>query len=146
MGLLAILLAILTGIFLTTLDSHLESQTLSSVQQDGRFILSRMIYDISRAQSITQPTSVGESGNTLQLSIDGVNYIYSLNSGNLQINNNGTVDRLNGFDTTISNLLFQRLGNTGGKNSITVSFTITSITQKTQGSETKDFQTTATLR
>lgn len=146
MGLLAILLAVLTSIFLSTLDAQLESQTTSSVEEDGRFILTRLIYDISRAQSIATPVNVGNSGNTLQLSIDGINYSYSAESGNLQINKNGIIDQLNGSDTTVSNLTFQRLGNTGGKNSIKIGFTIVSKAQKTQGPETKNFQSTVTLR
>lgn len=146
MGLLSIMLVILTGIFLSTLDAQLESQTVSSVEQDGRFILSRLIYDINRAQDIATPVNTGESGNTLVLSIAGVNYNYDLVNGNLRLNINSVIDSLNGFDTTISNLTFQRLGKVGGKNSIKVGFTIASKTQRTSGAEIKNFQTTVALR
>lgn len=146
MGLLSIMLVILTGIFLSTLDAQLESQTISSVQQDGRFILSRLIYDINRAQDILTPVNIGDSGNTLVLSIDGVNYNYDLVNGILRLNINNIINSLNGFDTTISNLTFQRLGKIGGKNSIKVGFTIASKTQRTMGAEIKDYQTTVALR
>lgn len=146
MGLLSILLVVLTTIFLSILDAQLESQTISSVQQDGRFVINKLIYDINRANDISVPANVGEESNTLELSIGGANYKYDLAGGKLRLNINNNINSLNGFDTTISNLTFQRLGKVGGKNSIKVGFTIASITQRTSGAEIKNFQTSVALR
>lgn len=145
-GLLSIFLVVLTGIFLSILDTQLESQTISSVQQDGRFIINKLIYDINRANNIFVPADIGDSTNTLELSISGTNYIYDLVNGKLRLSIGTNANLLNGFDTTVSNLTFQRLGNAGGKNSIKIGFTIASITQRTAGPEIKNFQTTAALR
>ncbi len=145
MGLLSLLLVVMVDLFAASLDVQLESQAVSSVDRDGRFILSRFTYDINRADSIVSPT-LGLQANTLQLLIGGVSYTYTLNNGNIQLTNSFGTDLLNSFDSTISNMSFQRLGNTTGKHSIRFLFTITSKTTRPAGPETKQFQTTIGVR
>lgn len=146
MGLLSVFILVLTDIFVSILDVQTESETISSVEQDGRFILSKFMYDIKKAQSITQPASLGDTGNTLQINIDGINYLYRLNGDNLVLENDKGTNKLNGFDTKISGLNFKRLGNLNGKNTIKIDFTLTSVTERKSGSEVKNFETTVGLR
>jgi type II secretory pathway pseudopilin PulG len=145
MGILAMFLTILTQTFSASVNAQLESQNTSSVEQDGRYIMLRFIYDITRATSITTPAAPGNQGNTLQLTIGGTTYIYSLSGTNLQIND-GSVTQLNSPDTSISALTFKRLGKVGGRNSITVSYTVTGNTIQNGGPQIKTFSTTVSLR
>lgn len=145
MGLLSILLVVMVDLFAASLDAQLESQSTSSVDRDGQFLISRLSYDINRAQSIISPV-LGSQSTSLQLSIDGVNYTYMLNNSNLQLTNNNGTDNLNSFDSTISNVSFQTLGNTNGKHSVRILYTVTSKTTRVSGPETKNFQTTMGLR
>ena len=54
--------------------------------------------------------------------------------------------QLNGFNTRVTNLSFLRVGNSGGKNSIQISYTINSLTIQNKGTETKTIQTTLGIR
>lgn len=146
MGLLSILLVILTDIFISILDVRLESESTSQVEQDGRFILSRLSYDLNRAEAISSPANLGDTANSLLLTVGGVTYNYTLSGGNLQLNNGSTADNLNGSETNLSNITFQKLGNSGGKETVDIQFTINSVTQRAQGSESRTFQTTVGRR
>lgn len=147
-GMISILFTVFTQIFGYILDAQLESEATSSVQQDGRFILSRLAYDIRRANSIVVPGALGGQSTSLQLTIGGVSYTYNLNSGNLELTNNLGTNTINSGDTIVSNLNFTRLGNSGPntKNTIQVEYTVTSKVIRPKGLETKGFQTTIGIR
>jgi type II secretory pathway pseudopilin PulG len=148
MGILAVLLTVLTSIFVSALDVQSESNAVSSVEQDGNYILARLNYDIHRAQSITIPETVGETNNNFEIVIDGENYTYSIDgSNNLVLAKNSGTDSLNNGDSSVSSFSVQRLGNTGGaEDALKINFTITSRTKRASGFETKDFQTNLSLR
>lgn len=146
MSLLVILLVVLTDILAQALDVRLESETGASVSSDGRFILSRFMYDIGKADVIITPVLLGEQTNTLQLNSSGINYTYNLNSGDLVLTDNIGTEKLNSPGTRISNLTFKRLGNPTGKSTIQVQFTLISTTVRKSGPETKNFQTTIGMR
>lgn len=145
MGIFVILLTVITTVFTQSIDVQLESQATSSVEQDGRYILAKLIYDINRASSITSP-SLGNTTTSLQIVVNGVTQTYQLSSGNLTITDSNGTNQLNGFDTTISNLSFQQLGNVGGQNSVRINFRASSITERNTGPEIRDYQTTAGIR
>lgn len=147
MGILSILLMVLTDTFASILEVRKESEAVTAVEQDGNYILAKLFYDISHAQSIGTPASLGTSSNTLQLTIGGVSNTYSLSGGNLQVVNNHGTNVLNGIDSSVSNLSFLRLGNIGGKDTIQMTFTVTSRIVRSGGiTETKTYQTSAGLR
>lgn len=142
MGIFSILLLIFVQIFSIILDNQQESMSTTSVSQDGECIINRLAYDIGRTQSVTSPALLGVSGNTLNLTINGINFQYGLNNANLVLNN----DLLNGFNTSVSNLTFTRLGAQGAKDTIISRFTLTSKTKQQKGPEIKTFQITVGLR
>lgn len=148
MSILAVLLTILTSIFVSALDVQSESQAASNVEQDGNYILARLSYDIHRAQSINIPVTNGATSNNFQIAIDGANYTYSVDaSNNLILTNNLGVNNLNNYGTSVSDLSVQRLGNVGGiENTLKINFTVTSRTKRISGIEAKDFETNLSLR
>jgi len=145
-GILAILLGVLSSIFTSIVDVQLESSATSSVNQDGRYLLSKLLYDVKSSSAILIPASPGTSSSSLQLTINSINYTYSLDgNGNLQVVNNSTSETniLNSYDTSISGLTFTRVGNGGSSDTIRVSFSLTGKTIERAGvKETKTFQTT----
>lgn len=146
-GIFSILLLILTSVFSSSISSQLESESLTNVEHDGRFLLMRFTRDIERSQSITIPASNGNSASTLTIVEDnGESFSYSLNNGNLNLTRDSGIYRLNNFGTTIENLNFTRIGNTNGKNTIKVSFTIKSLTLINGIQETKSFSTVVGTR
>lgn len=145
MGLLSIFLITLTEMFVSILNVRKESEAVSAVEQDGRFILARLAYDLNRADSITTPAAAGATGNTLVIVIGGVSYTYSLNGTNIQIASTVATEKINSTGTTVSNLTFQRIGN-GNKDTIKTQFTINGVTQRNNGIETRTFTTTVGRR
>lgn len=143
LGTLAIFLTILTQIFTSILDIRLKTEATSSLEQDSRYILSRLLYDVQRAQTITTPGILGGVSPQLVITIDGVSYTYS-NSGGLLLLADGTGSYpLNGVGTTVSGLTFQRLGTLPtGKNTIKVNMTLTGVARPSTQLETKAIQTT----
>lgn len=145
-ALLTTLITVFTQIFTSILETQRESEATSSVQQDGRYLLLRLAYDIHRASAITLPALPGDTSSTLILVIDGQNFTYTQNGTNLTLTNNLGTDFLNSPESLLSGLTFQRLGNLSGKNSVTVSFTETSQAQESRGPEIKNFSTTVGIR
>jgi hypothetical protein len=143
MGLLTALVGVLSMVFATIVDVQLRSEASSSIDQDGRYIISKLLYDMKSANSITTPSSAGSSGSTLQMLVNNITYTYSLDgSGNLQLVNNYGTSVLNGYDTSVSGLSFQRLGAGDSNDTIRVSFTLTSRTISHGAAESRSFQTT----
>jgi type II secretory pathway pseudopilin PulG len=143
MGLLTVLVGVLSMVFASIIDVQLRSESNSSVDQDGRYILSRMLYDVKGASSITTPANAGNTSSTLQMLVNNITYTYSLDgSGNLQLTNNNGINALNGYDTQVSGLNFQRLGAGDSNDTIRMTFTITSRTSPHNQAETKTYQTT----
>lgn len=147
MGLMAILLVILGGIFFSILDLQLESQASSDVQQDGQYILARIGYDVRRATSVSVPAAAGQTGSSLTLVIGGANYTYAVSGTDLQLTAGAAVDNLTSYGSGISSFSISRLGNPGGKASLQIRFTLTSKTSTLRNTyETKDYEETLTLR
>lgn len=147
MGLLAILLLVMTELLLSVLDVQLKTEATSSVQQDHRYLFTRLHYDINRATTIVTPALNGATTNSLQLTIDGVNYVYNLSGTDLNIGTGLGTIKLNGYNTAISAVSFTKLGNTGGReNSVRVNLTITSRTQTKSGSDSANLATTFAVR
>lgn len=116
-GLLSILLAIMSQVFLATLSIRTESEGATNIQQDGRYILARLTYDIYRAKDISVP-AVGATGGVLQLTIteNGTDtaYRYSSASGNLVLQiGSATPVPLNSPTVRLTDFSVRRIGNSG---------------------------------
>lgn len=149
MSILAVLLTILTSVFVSALDVQSESNATSSVEQDGNYILARLSYDIHRAQSINIPAAYGlPPTDSFQIVIDGINYTYSIDANNnLVLVNNLGVNNLNNYGSSVPAFSAQRLGNAGGvEDTLKINFTVASRTKRISGYEIKDFQTNLSLR
>lgn len=146
MGILALLLLVQTQIFTSVLGVRLESEANSEVAQDARYIMARLIYDINRAENITQPATPSDQTDSLGLIINGELHTYSQSGENLLLTNNLETNNLNSYGSRISNLSFKRLGNQNGKNTVTVLLTLTSLTRKDSGYETRNIKFSSGLR
>src|SRR3989344_8832478 len=140
MAIMSIFLLTLTDIFVSIVNVRLEGEATSAVEQDGRYIVSRLAYDINRASLVLAPGTYGSPGtNTLSIDIAGTTYTYSLSGSNFQLVNDLGANNLNSSESKVSNINFQKIGNSGGKNTIKLSFTVTSVTERPSGPESKTF-------
>jgi len=149
MGILSILLSVLTSIFVSALDVQSESNAVSSVEQDGNYILARLSYDVRRAESISIPASGGlPPTDNFGIAIEGESYAYTVDiNGNLLLTNNLGTNTLNNYGSSVSSFAVERFGNPGGvEDTLKISFTITGRTIRVSGVEAKDFETTLALR
>lgn len=148
MGVLTILVSILSSLFKSIADVELSSKATSSVDQDSRFIISRLIHDMQTATAIVTPNSAGATSNTLQITVNSVNYTYSSVSGSLKFDNPnypGETNYLNSIDTILTNLSFTRIGSGDNKDTIQVNFTLKSVSKQNGGAEQRSYQTTLGL-
>lgn len=146
LALFTIILGVLTNLFSVIVDTQSDVESTSVVENDSKFITTRLMYDIQRASSITTPSSLGAQGSALDLVIDGVTYQYNLVNDNLQLTANSETNNLNSSLTKLTNLTFQRMGNTGGKHALRINFTIESRNTTAAGQESKDIETMVGLR
>lgn len=149
-GIFMILIGILTSVFTSILDTQIQTETTSGIDENQHYLLARLTYDTIRSQIIIIPSSPGLRTSNLQLMINNINYSYGIdNNGNFQIkdmtNNLGPYN-LNGYDASVSGMQFSRIGNVGGKNTIQVAFTITSRTLQRGAKQSKSFTTTIGTR
>lgn len=124
LGLLSIFLLLMVDLFVAILNIRSESEVNGAVEQDSSFILSRIQYDLARADSIQEPAALGVSGSRLRLTINGAAYIYDLTEGDLSLTDGTGIGNLNSSETSVSALSFLRTGNPGGKDLVRVSFTV----------------------
>jgi len=148
MAILTILLLVLSQAFATILDVQKESRSFSSIDSDGRFILARFAYDFQSADSadslrnyIDTPAP-GDSSPILKIRINSVLYTYAATSSGFLQMTTPILNNLNSSESSISGLLFQRIGDGSNRDTIRVNFRLTSKTKKRSGYEYKDFQST----
>lgn len=146
MALLGIFLTILATIFAATADIQAQNQSYSAVSSEGRYLMQRLNYDITRATSITTPAALGASTANLVMVVSGSSHTYALNGTRLQLTDNAGADFLTSTGVTVSAVSFQRLGDAGKKESIRYSFTLTSVARAHEGPETQTFTGTVGRR
>ena len=146
-GIFSVLLLVLTQIFISTINAQLSAQSSSGTSQDSRYILSRLIYDISRADALISPAAIGGAPvNNLTLKIGANNYVYTLTGSNLTLTVGAASDQLNGPDTEISTLEFTRLGDASNPPLVKVNYVLKSRVKTTSGYEIKNVDTVIGLR
>lgn len=141
LGLFAVFILVVSAVFLSVLDVQIASEGTSGISQDGRYLLARLEHDIHRSTAVVAPALPGQSSPQLMLEIGGVTYSYSQIGGNLWLTDAVAPVRLNSFDTQVSNLIFNRVGDT-----IKASFTVSSLEVPSSGvSPSQNFHITVGL-
>jgi len=144
--LMSVLVLVISRIFLASLDVQLESESVSAVEQDGKYILARLSYDISHASSITDPSELGTSSPSLTIQVGGENRTYSLTESILQLTDSIGPARLHSPETEVGDISFTRIGNPSGKDTVRIDFTLTSSADDPTTEKSRIFQTTIGTR
>ena len=133
-GLLTLFLTVLTTLFVSIFKLQLTTQSTSSLTQDTRFVITRMGYDIGNATSLMVPDST-------HLQFNGTSTYFLDENGNLILTIGGISNKLNGLNTSISSISFQKVGDT-----VQVKFTIDSNVIEESGPRSQVIQTSYGLR
>jgi len=152
-GLLSILLYILSDMFLSVFSMQLTTGADMALKQDGAFVLSRLTYDVRRAESISVPLS-GQTaiGMTLVIDAGGTDetHVYSVTDGNLVATVDGVPYAINGQDTQITDFSVERVGNQpeipDGRDTVHIEFTIAPRADIPQAPDAVEFSTAIGLR
>lgn len=146
MGMLSLMLVVITTILTNTLQMKLESKSFYNIENEARFILSKLVYDIRNADSITLPALPGQSGPSLVLTANGIGSTYSLSGDDIVIQNNYGTNSLNSSNNRITSLSFQRIGIPGTREAIKVTMTIESTVKRNVGIDTQSYEVTVNTR
>jgi hypothetical protein len=135
-------LMLLSALFVSILDTQLSASINSHLDQDSSYLISRLQYDIYRAESISTPTNRGDESDSLVLELASSSISYSLSDNQLLITENGQSYNLLNPSLMVSNTSFKKLGNENGSSTITVDLEITDLANR----QTKQLHFTLGLR
>lgn len=113
-------LTILSGLFISTLETQSEATATSRLTQDSWYLSSRFQYDLYRTTAITTPATIGEETTTLTLTNDVSPVTYSLVGNQLMITRDSITAPLLSEGIEAAGLRFKRLGVDGGGSTIQV--------------------------
>jgi len=132
-GTLSVFMLVLADVFVTILNSKLETESTSTLNQDARYIYSRFAYDVANADTASVPDP-----SSLNLVSNGVSYNYASDGGgNLLLNGIA----INGLDTKVNSVSFVKVGST-----VKISYTIESLIILPSGNQVRTIETTVGLR
>lgn len=146
MALFSVFVLIISEIFLSLLETKVESIGTASIEQDGRYLVAKLTQDINQSTSITTPSSLGSSGSTLVLNRSGDTYTYSLSNGQITVVGPAGTDRLTGSGTIVTALNFTKLGATVDAETVRFQVDLKSVAERRGGPETRVFVGTAGRR
>src|SRR3989344_4734952 len=146
LGLFSVVMLVLTTLFASIVQRQLEVESVSASESDATYLLSRLQYDIGRADTITYPANPGNADDTMDVVIGGQTFSYELNGMNLELTTPTSTYVLNSVGTTISNVSFEHIGNISGNPTVRISMDITSVAADASGPETATINTTISVR
>ena len=149
-SLLGILLTVVTDVMLRTSEFSLEAASKNDLQGDVRFITSRLAYDIHQASLVTTPANLGDSSQTLVLTIGTETHTYTLSGSNLAYEKTAGASTqtasINSNKVIVTSLNFQRLGNNGGKPTVRITIGLEAVKKDKSGPAQKTVETVVGIR
>ncbi len=147
-ALFSLIIVVVVDLLITSGGLKTESESQNWLQTDANLISTRLSYEVRNATAVVTPAVIGQTAGSLTLTFGSETHSFSLNSGSLLYENQGVTQptNLNSSQTSISGLAFQVLGNTGGKLSLKIDFTISTNKVSQQGILTKSYQIIVTQR
>ncbi len=146
MGLFAGFLALLSGLFVSTLDIQQQSLDSAEIEQDSQYLFSRIQYDVSRANAITTPASEGATSSALVLTTPSGKITYAKVNNQLQITDPSGSSILTSPDIALTTVSFQRLGSSAQSDSLKIQFHLQSINLQNSVPENRDINMTLGIR
>jgi hypothetical protein len=146
MGLLSIFIILLFNLFAQIISTQTRSASVSLVNTNGNFLMTKLTHDINQADDIITPPTIDSTASAMILKIGSTNATYAVSAGRLTLTDSTGTYNINDVNTTFSDFIVRRLGNPGGKPGLEITFTITSNIDDNSNIKTKTYQTFATLR
>lgn len=146
-GILSIILMVFVELFVSLARVRTENESTSNIQQDSSYLINKFSYDIHQAKEISLPLHPPNESNVLNMTIDGTAYSYFIDGEQDLILSDGVNNyQLNGYDTSVPEIVFTRLGQDDIHDVIKVNFTVTSRVNNPTGFESQSYETVIGLR
>lgn len=152
-SLLTVVLILAIDLLIQIGEFSLKSKGVDLVQKDSRFIMDRLAFDLHRASAVNVPANLGDSSNSLTVTVAGETHTYRLLNGNLEYERvkpppqpENQLANLNTNLTRINSLSFQRVGSSTGKPTIKINFQMEDVKGSKGGPNIKTFETIVGLR
>lgn len=153
-ALTSVLIVIFSQVFLAVIALRLESRQSSAVQQDARYIVSRLTRDIRRASAIQGPL-FGSTGSAVMLTVpvsgSDVTYTYALSGTELTLSEgSASAVRLHSTETRVTEFTVLRIGNSAEStdlaDTLKISVQLRGNNQTASADQTIDIETSVGLR
>lgn len=146
-GILSVILMVFVELFVSLTKVRTENESTSNIQHDSSYLINKFSYDIHQAKQISLPLHPPDESSVLNITIDGASYSYSIDGDqNLIISDGVNNYQLNGYDTSISEIIFTRLGQDDIHDVIKINFTVSSRVKNPSGFESQSYETVIGLR
>lgn len=145
-GLFAILLVVINGLFITSLEQQSVDSARSALQQESEYVLAKLKYDIYNADAVILPANGGDQSQSLELSTDGTTSTYALNAGRLTKASGGATWFITSSQVEIQALQFENQSGSSENQTIGLNITINSNQAGERTSATREISTSVTLR
>lgn len=138
-----------TNIFFVIAASYAKEEARAEVQQNIRFAAEQITSEINSATAISEPVAAGDSGNVLEVTVEGLPTRFDVSDGVLRKTRGAVVENITSDKVvvSISPNIFTRIENANAKSTIQV---ILIISYNDEGREdykfSKTIQTAALLK
>lgn len=146
MGLSMIILVIISNLFVSIINVRSEAEKTSSIERDGRYIITRLKYDVNRAQDIIEPALIGANSSNLVLSINGETVTYQISNNKLSFIDATGTHAVNDSVANTTSFNVIKLGNDGGKNGVQVQLQTVSQIESEGKIESRDYDFFTAIR
>lgn len=137
-----------TGEYLYSIgQARLNNTARIEVTQGAQFVIGKLKNDISESESIVSPIDSNPSIYLMLSLPEDHSVAYNTIGNQIQRSYDSESFSITSNQIQVSNLSFQKIANDGGKETIQVKFTLTSVAQLSGGRNvSEDFQTTISRR
>jgi Tfp pilus assembly protein PilE len=146
MAILPMMLILVSSMFGIFLESQERAVAQSSVNQEQQYILKKIAYDVGQASAILVPAADGATSSALQLQQGSAIVEYAPSASTLIRHLDGEFAPVTSGRVLLDTFTIQRLGNAEGKDSVRLSFSLSSTASASLGMISREITTTYTLR
>ncbi len=149
-AIISLVLVLITGFFWNIVSGNIKENSYQEVQQNGRFVMTKITQEIKKAIGINSPVQ-GFSANSLSLMMSDSNLsptIFSVSGGKLMIVQGTSAPiELTTDQIVVSNLQFTNLSYSNTPGTLRVEITLESLNPagKTEYQASIDLKTTVSL-
>lgn len=144
-GIMVMMLGVVTRMFVEIVELRLSAQAKSALAQNERYLLSRLSYDLARAEEVVVPVP-GATGEALQLVIGGESYTYGLSGDTLSLTSPSYSGQVSSGGVRVVGLEFIRPGEVEGADAVRFEIGLETEVETVSGRKNRQLISTVRIR